>query len=71
MQLCLINEVVPNLLVFTKEPKFLPTASNKRLKKGGGQKIKIGEEKRDQEARPSEYPAGGNDYISMGATGLV
>ena len=36
MQLCLINEVVPTLLVFTKELGFLPAASYKRLKKDGG-----------------------------------
>ena len=71
MQSCLIDEAVPILLVFMKELGFLPTASNKRLKKGGGQKIKIGEEKRDREARPSEYLASGNDEVSKDAAGLV
>ena len=71
MQPCLIDEVVPILLVFMKEPGFLPDASNKRLKKDGCQKTKIDEEKRDREARPSEYPADGNDYISKGAPSLV
>ena len=71
MKPCLINEAVPILLVFMKELGFLPAASDMRLKKDGGQKIKIDEGKRDREARPSEYLAGGNDYISKGATGLV
>ena len=71
MQPCLIDKAVPILLVFMKEPGVLPAVSNKRLKKGGGQKTKIDEEKRDREAGPSEYPASGNDYISKGATGLV
>ena len=71
MQPCLIDEVVPILLVFMKEPRFLPAGSNERLKKDGGQKTKIDEEKRDREARPSEYPAGGNDYVLKGAPGLV
>ena len=57
--------------MFTKEPGFLPIASNKRLKKDGGQKTKIDEGKRDGDARPSEYPGNGNDYISKGATDLV
>ena len=71
MEPCLIDEVVPILLMFMKEPGFLSAASNKRLKKDGGQKTKIDEEKIDREARPSEYPTGGNNYISKGATGLV
>ena len=71
MQLCLINEAVPILLVFMKELRFLPAASNKRLKKDGGQKTKIDEEKREREATLSEYPAGGNDDVSQGAPGLV
>ena len=71
MQPCLIYEAVPILLVFMKEPGILPAVSNKRLKKYGGQKTKIDEEKRDREVGPSEYPAGANDYISKDATGLV
>ena len=71
MQPCLINEVVPILLVFIKEPGFVSAMSNKRLKEDGGQKTKIDEERRDQEARPSEYLAGGNDDVSKGAAGLV
>ena len=71
MQPCFIDEVVPILLVFAKEPGFLPAASTKRLKKDGDQKTKIDEERRDQEARPSEYPTGGNDDISKGAPGLI
>ena len=50
MQPCLIDEVVPILLVFMKELGFLLAASDKRLKKDGGQKTKIDEEKRNQEA---------------------
>ena len=71
MQLRLLNEVVPILLVFMKEPGFLPATSNKRLKKDGGQKTKIDEERRDREARPSEYLTGGNNDVSKGAPGLV
>ena len=71
VQPCLIDKVVPILLVFMKEPGFLPTVSNKRLKKDSSQKTKIDEEKRDREAGPSQYPIGGNDYISKDATGLV
>jgi len=71
MEPCLIIVVVPILLVFMKELGFLSAVSNKRLKKGGGQKTKIDEEKRDREARPSEYSAGGNNYVSKGAIGLV
>ena len=71
MQPCLIDEAVPILLVFTKEPRFLPAVSNKGLKKDSGQKTKIDKEKRDREARPSDYLAGGNDDISKGAAGLV
>ena len=71
MQPCLIDEAVSVLLVFVKEPRFLPAASNKRLEKHGGQNTKIDEERGGREARPSEYPAGGNDYVSKGAIGLV
>ena len=71
MQPCLINEAVPILLVFMKEPGFLLAASNKRLKKDGGQKSEIDEERRDLEARPNGYQAGGNDDVSKGAAGLV
>ena len=71
MQWCLIDKVVPILLVFTKELGFLLATSNKRLEKGGGQKTKIDEGKRDREARPREYPADGSNYISKGATSLV
>ena len=71
MQPCLIDKAVPLFLVFTKEPGFLPAASVKRLKKIGGQKIKVDEERRNREARPSKYLAGGNDDISKGALGTV
>ena len=71
VQPCLIDEVVPILLVFVKEPGFLPAASNKRLKKDGGQKTKIDEERRDRKVRPNGYQAGGNDDASKGAAGLV
>ena len=71
MQPCLVDEAVPILLVFTKELGFLLAMSNKRLKKDGGQKTQIDEERRNREARPSEYLAGGNDDISNGAAGLV
>ena len=71
MQLRLIDEVVLNLLVITKELGFLWVVSYKRLKKDGGQKTKIDEEKRDREVGPSEYLASGNDYISKDATSLV
>ena len=54
-----------------KELGFHLATANKRLKEDDGQKTKIDEENRDREARPSEYPAGGNYYISKGATGLV
>ena len=57
--------------MFAKEPGFLLAASNKRLEKGGGQKTKIDEDKRNREARPSEYLAGGNDDVSKNAAGLV
>ena len=57
--------------MFMKEPGFLPAASNKRLKKGSGQKTKMDEQRRDQEARPSKYLADGNDDVSKGAAGLV
>ena len=43
MRPCLIDEAVPVLLMFVKEPGFLSTASNKRLKKDGGQNTKIEE----------------------------
>ena len=71
MQPCLIDEAVPVLLMFVKEPGFLSTASNKRLKKDGGQNTKIDEERGGREARLSEYLVGGNDDISQGALGLV
>ena len=71
MQPCLIDEVVPILLVFMKEPRFLPFSSNKRLKKDGGQKTKIDEERREREARLIEYPASGSDDVSQGALSLV
>ena len=71
VQPCLIDEAVPILLVYMKEPGFLPATSNKRKKKDGGQKTKIDEGKRDQEVGPSEYIASGNDYISKDATSLV
>ena len=54
-----------------KEPGFLPAVSNKRLKKDGEQKTKLDEERRDREARPSEYLASGNDDVSKGAPGMV
>ena len=54
-----------------KEPGFLPTARNKGLKKDGGQKTKIDEEKRNWEARPNEYLAGGNDDVSKDTASLV
>ena len=54
-----------------KEPRFLPVASNKRLKKDGGQKTKMDEQRRDREVRPSEYLASGNDEVSKDAAGLV
>ena len=57
--------------MFAKEPRFLSAASNKRLKKDGGQKTKIDEERRERKARLSEYLAGGNDDISQGSPGLV
>ena len=71
MQPCLIDEAVPILLVFMKEPGFLPATSDKRLKEDGGQKTKIGEERRNWEARPSKYLASGNNDIMKGAAGLV
>ena len=71
MQLSLIDEVVPLFLVFTKDLGFLPAASNKRLKKTGGQKINVDEERRNREARPSKYLADGNDDVSKGALGMV
>ena len=57
--------------MFMKELGFLPATSNKRLKKDGGQKTKIDEERREREARLSEYLAGGNDDVSQGTPGLV
>ena len=48
MQPCLIDEVVPILLVFMKELGFLLAMSNKRLKNDGGQKSKIDEKKRSR-----------------------
>ena len=71
MQSCLIDEAVPIILEFMKELGFLPATSNKRLKKDGGQNIKIDKERRDREARPSEYPTDGNDDVLKGALGLV
>ena len=71
MQPCLIDKVVPLLLVFMKELGFLPVASGKRLKKIGGQKMKVDEERRNREARPSKYLADGNDDVSKGAPGMV
>ena len=71
MQPCLIDKAVPILLVLMEEPGFLPAAGNKRLKEDGGQKTKIDEERRDREARPSEYLVGGNYDVSKGAAGLV
>jgi len=71
VQPCLIDEAVLVLLMFVKEPGFLLAASNKRLKKDGGQNTKIDEERRGREARLSEYPASGNDNIAQGAPGLV
>ena len=64
MQSCLIDEAVPILLVFTKEPGFLPAVSNKGLKKDGGQKTKIDEERRERQARLTKYLVDGNDDIS-------
>lgn len=57
--------------MFTKEPGFLLAMSGKRLKKTGGQKIKVDEERRNREARPSKYLANGNDGVSKGALGMV
>ena len=57
--------------MFSKEPGFLPAASNKRLKRDCGKKTKIDKERREREARPTEYLAGGNDNISKGAPGQV
>ena len=57
--------------MFTKEPGFLLAASGKRLKKIGGQKIKVDEERINREARPSKYLAGGNDDVSKGTLGMV
>ena len=71
MQPCLIDEAVPLFLVFTKEPRFLPATSDKRLKKTGGQKIKVDEERRNREVRPNKYLAGGNDNVSKGTLGMV
>ena len=71
MQPCLIDEVVPILLILMEETGFLPATGNERLKEDGGQKTKIDEEKRNQEARPSEYMAGGNNDVSKDAVGLV
>ena len=71
MQLSLIDEVVPLFLVFMKKPGFLPAASSKRLKKTGGQKMKVDEERRNREARPSKYLAGRNDDVSKGTLGMV
>ena len=71
MRPCLIDEAVPVLLMFVKEPGFLATASNKRLKKDGGQNTKIEEERGGRESRLSEYLAGGNDDASQGTPGLV
>ena len=71
MQPRLIDEVVPLFLVFTKESGFLSAMSGKRLKKTGGQKIKVDEERRNREARPSKYLASKNDDISKGALGMV
>jgi len=71
MQPCLIDEVVPILIVFMKELGFLLAASNKRLKKDGGQNTKIDEGRRGREARLSKYLASGNDDIAQGNPGLV
>ena len=71
MQPCLIDEVIPLFLVFMMEPGFLPAASGKRLKKTGGQKMKVDEERRNREARPSKYLAGRNDDVSKGTMGMV
>ena len=71
MQPCLIDKAVPLFLVFTKEPGFLPAASVKRLKKIGGQKIKVDEERRNREARPSKYLIGRNDDVLKGAPGML
>ena len=79
VQPCLIDEAALVLLMLAKKLGLLPVASNKRLKKDGGQKTKIDEERRDRKARPSEYPAwfkasstiNTNDDILKGAPGLV
>ena len=71
MRPCLIDEAVPVLLMFMKELGFLLATSNKRLKKDGGQKTKIDEERRNREVRPSKYLASGNNDVSKGAGGLV
>ena len=71
MQPCLIDETVPLFLVFTKEPGFLPATSDKRLKKTGGQKMKVDEDRRNREARPNKYLAGENKDVSKGALGMV
>ena len=64
MQRCLIDEAVLVLLMFAKEPGFLPATSNKRLKKDGDQNTNIDEERRGREVGLSEYPIDGNINVS-------
>jgi hypothetical protein len=71
VQPCLFDEAVPALLLLMKEPGFLPTTSNKGLKKDKCQNTKIHEERRRREARSSEYPASGNDNFAQGAPSMV
>ena len=71
MQPCLLDEVVPGPLLLMKELGFLPTASDKGLKKEDGQNTKIHEERGGREARSSEYRASGNDDFVQGAPSMV